>query len=144
MYSCKLNAWVTIAAVVCSMGLWSCQGGVHPYPQGQDLYTIHCANCHMEKGQGLGQLIPPLANSDWLKANRAAAACIIRNGLADTIIVNGKSYTEQMPKNLALSETEITNILNYIATAMNDSLPVWSIPEVVNNLKNCPPQSGMK
>jgi hypothetical protein len=49
-----------------------------------------------------------------------------------------------MPKNLALSETEITNILNYIGTAMNDSLPVWSIPEVVDNLKNCPPQSGLK
>jgi hypothetical protein len=98
----------------------------------------------MEKGQGLGQLIPPLANSDWLKSNRALAACIIRNGLADTIVVNGKTYSEQMPKNLALSETEITNILNYIGTAMNDSLPVWSIPEVVDNLKNCPPQSGLK
>lgn len=140
----KVHALAFFATVLYSTGLWNCQGSVHPYPQGQDLYRIHCANCHMENGEGLGQLIPPLANSDWLKNNRNVAACIIRNGLSDTIQVNGKTYSQQMPKNLVLSETEITNILNYVATAMNDTLPVWSIPEVVEDLKKCPPQSGLK
>ena len=78
------------------------------------MYTAHCANCHGDQGQGLGALIPPLANADYMVKNRSQLACILVNGLNDTIVVNGKEYSGQpMPANAELSEIHIANILNY-------------------------------
>ena len=39
------------------------QSGGSTNSAGQRLYTTHCANCHMDNGQGLRQLIPPLAGA---------------------------------------------------------------------------------
>lgn len=72
------------------LSLFSCEQ--QPYQMGERLYKTHCANCHMDGGEGLGALIPPLKGSDYLAANRERLACMIRYGLKDTIMVNGKVY----------------------------------------------------
>jgi cytochrome c551 len=80
---------------------------------GQRLYETHCANCHGKNGQGLTELYPPLLNADYLK-NRAAAICIIKNGTKGPITVNGKVYTQAMPKNPALYDIDIAQISTFI------------------------------
>ena len=62
------------------------------YIDGQALYKLHCANCHQDNGQGLAGLYPPIAGSDFLKDNKNLILCSMRNGLKDTIVVNGKTY----------------------------------------------------
>jgi mono/diheme cytochrome c family protein len=112
----------------------------YPYKQGRMYYTQYCANCHLDNGQGLQGLIPPLAGADYLTNARNQLPCIIRKGMKGNIIVNGITYgTQEMPPPTAkLTEFEITNILNYINTAWGNNLPVWTIDEVRNNLKECP------
>lgn len=85
--------------------------------QGHNLYDQHCANCHMEEGEGLRQLIPPLAGSDYLKQNQGAVVRGIRHGMAGEMVVNGKTYNQPMPGNIELSEFQIVNIVNYINQA---------------------------
>lgn len=104
---------------------------------GERLYKTHCANCHMDGGEGLGALIPPLAGSDYLLAHRADLPCLVRHGLKDTIVVNGKIYAEQMLGNDKLSEIQLTNVLNYIGQSWGNDVPAFQFDEVTRALGNC-------
>ncbi len=116
--------------------LAACESG-GTYQSGERLYKANCANCHMDKGEGLGALIPPLAGADFLATQRDRLPCIIRKGLQDTIVVNGKVYSEVMPPNPGLSDIQITNILNYIHSSWGNSQPPYPLEGVRELLKKC-------
>ena len=88
--------------------------------QGEKLYGQHCASCHGEQGQGLGQLIPPLAGADYLAAHAGELPCLIRYGLRGPIVVNGVGYNNWMlgvqdtVAHKKLSPAQLTNLLNYV------------------------------
>lgn len=115
--------------------IYSCEQ--QPYQMGERLYKTHCANCHMDNGEGLAGLMPPLAGSDYLAQHRERIPCIIRNGLQDTIVVNGKVYAEQMLPNSLLSDIQITNIANYIFQSWGNQLPPLSFEEAQKALEAC-------
>lgn len=110
----------------------------NPYQQGEGLYNYYCANCHMEDGSGLEGLIPPLAQADWLRDNQASLACLIRKGIEGPIMVNGRQYEQAMAGIPELSETEITNIINYMNQAWGNDYGFIQITQVMENLKTCP------
>ena len=35
--------------------------------RGKEVYMLHCQNCHMENGQGMEGVNPPLAKTTYLK-----------------------------------------------------------------------------
>jgi mono/diheme cytochrome c family protein len=120
------------------LGFYACGGGSYTaYQEGQQLYQRHCANCHMDDGSGLGELIPPLAKADLLKALDIKAACIVRHGLEGPIQVNGIEYNNPMPSNKQLSEIEITNLLNFIHNAWGNQRAFIKLTEVQAALKDC-------
>jgi mono/diheme cytochrome c family protein len=88
--------------------------------QGERLYVQHCSGCHGEQGEGLGQLIPPLAGSDYLARHPSQLACIVRYGLKGPIVVNGVDYNQLMlgvqdtTTHRDLSPAQVTNLLNFI------------------------------
>lgn len=108
-----------------------------PYRQGRNLYNFYCATCHIEDGSGLKGLYPPLAQSDYLANNQSNLACIIRYGLQDTIVVNGKTYDQPMAAVTALNDVQITNVINYINHAWNNELPHVKVAEVKEALDKC-------
>ncbi len=118
------------------LSLGSC-GGAGTYNEGKALYQQHCANCHMDEGQGLGELYPPLAGADMLSASGAGAACWIVNGLKGPIKVNGITYDHVMPANKRLSPIEITNILNYVNNAWGNQRDFITLDEVMAALEGC-------
>ncbi len=97
--------------------------------QGHALYDEHCANCHMEGGEGLRQLIPPLAGADFLRDNPAAVVRGIRKGMAGPLVVNSITYNQPMPGNKELSEFQIVNIVNYINQAWGNDYGRISVEE---------------
>ena len=106
------------------------------YAQGKRLYEAHCENCHMEDGNGLAKLIPPLQNSDYLKNNQDKIACILKNGQKGKVIVNGIEYNQEMPgKNY--TAVQITNITNYINNAWGNQYGVTNLEQSSNALKKC-------
>jgi mono/diheme cytochrome c family protein len=83
------------------------------FVEGYQLYTTNCANCHQADGKGMANLYPPIDGSAIL-TDKAKIACIIRNGMKDTIVVNGKSFSRPMPPNSKLTEIEIAEIVSFV------------------------------
>ncbi|AMM52915.1 hypothetical protein TH61_12155 [Rufibacter sp. DG15C] len=105
--------------------------------EGKLLYGRHCANCHLDNGEGLRGVIPPLAGSDYLDKHRDELACLIRNGISGPIEVNGRMYNQAMPANKGLTEADITNILNYLHSEFKSPSTRVSLDEVKTQLKEC-------
>ena len=81
--------------------------------RGEVIYMSYCITCHMDKGQGIQGAFPPLANSDYLMADKVRAIKTILNGLTEEITVNGQVYFGEMtPQDL--NDREIADVLNFI------------------------------
>jgi mono/diheme cytochrome c family protein len=109
------------------------------YTDGKTLYEKQCSACHGSAGQGLNDLIPPIAGSDWLTnpSYRAQLPCSIRKGMQGKILVNGKEYEGVMQAFPKLSDVDINNVLNYLATAWGNQAREFQITETRAALKKC-------
>ncbi|WP_209331914.1 c-type cytochrome [Lunatimonas salinarum] len=97
---------------------------------GRELYMLHCANCHQKDGTGLGLLIPPLKNADYMLENPERTARIIRHGIKGEIVVNGERYNQPMPGNPSLKPIELAQLMTYIFTNWGDGEIRYSVEEV--------------
>ena len=110
----------------------SCQD---TFTQGQRIYSTLCANCHMDDGSGLNDLIPRLKGSRYLNGEKEGIVCIIKNGIrADSLGLTLK----YMPSHQKMTEVEMTNLLNYLSTTFSSGKP-WTLSEIKTLKKNCKP-----
>ena len=105
--------------------------------QGRVLYIQNCANCHQKDGAGLGDLYPPLLNSDYMIENIPRTLCIISNGQEGEIVVNGKTFNQPMPANPDLTDLEIAEIATYIYNRFAGETRIITIQDVKDALENC-------
>jgi len=88
--------------------------------RGEDIYMGYCITCHMDKGQGIQGAFPPLANSDYLMADKERAIRTILNGLTEEIAVNGQVYFGEMaPQDL--NDQEVADVLNFIMNSWGNN-----------------------
>lgn len=104
------------------------------YSNGRRLYKTICQNCHMENGEGLGKLIPPLAKSDYMKNNRANLPRIVKYGLNGPITVNGIGFNQPMPANPKLTDIEVAEILTYVGNTWGNGLGSFTTEEVIKSI----------
>lgn len=107
------------------------------YVNGRDLYIKHCQNCHGSKGEGLGTLSPPLTDTVFLKANKHQLACYIKNGIRDTIMVNGQKYDGTMPAFPDLYAIDVAQLTVYITNSFGNHQGMYTPEQVSADLKNC-------
>jgi nitrite reductase (NO-forming) len=81
--------------------------------RGDQVYTSVCAACHQPGGRGIPAAFPPLANSDYLNADRNRAISVVLFGLTGTITVNGASFNSVMPA-LGMSDADVASVLTYV------------------------------
>lgn len=108
-----------------------------PSQKGRKLYVTHCANCHGEDGQGLQQLYPPLANSDYLVEHVQELPCIILNGLNEKITVNGISYEREMAGHPELEDAQIANLTSYIIRSWAKDIPAPNPKDLKSWAEKC-------
>jgi len=154
-----MRSW-SLSLLVClavAIYLSSCEGGQHSNAatqdlsmrekmyyeqymvQGHQLYDQYCVNCHQEDGSGLGELIPPLAQADYLLEDTGRAACLIKHGMEGEIVVNGVVYNQPMPANEQLTNIEIAQLLTYIANSWGNEegyIPVKTAEEYLDQCDN--------
>ncbi len=106
------------------------------YSEGYQLYTTHCANCHQAEGTGLANLYPPIKGSSYL-LRKADLVCIIKNGLAGEILVNGKTYNRPMPANPKLPDLEIAEIVTYVNNTWGKDTTYTPTDSVTDMLTLC-------
>ena len=84
--------------------------------RGKAIYIDFCMTCHLPNGEGVANVYPPLAKSDYLIKNREASIRGIKYGQQGEMIVNGKQYNSVMAA-LGLSDDEVADVMNYISNS---------------------------
>jgi nitrite reductase (NO-forming) len=87
---------------------------------GKQLFTGTCSVCHQANGEGLANVFPPLAKSDYLAADPKRAMSIVTHGLTGKITVNGHEYDSVMPPMAQLTDDEVANILTYVINSWDN------------------------
>jgi glucose/arabinose dehydrogenase len=88
---------------------------------GQGLYAVHCAACHAPDGKGAGDLLPPLAGTDWVTGDKGRLIRAVVGGLSGPIEVNGKTYNQEMPPYRHLSDDDLASILTFIRQSFGNN-----------------------
>ncbi len=81
--------------------------------RGKEIYLRYCVSCHMDQGEGLEGVFPPLANSDFLMADKKRAITQTLYGVSGEITVNGKVYNGEMTA-FDMTDEEMSDLMNYI------------------------------
>lgn len=111
----------------------------NPHAQGERLYLTHCAACHMDDGKGLRDLIPSLHESAFLtRENIHFTGCLIRYGIKRPDPLDPSQEIFPMPPLPDLSETEISNILNYIGNHFDNEAGYTNPVKLRETLSDCP------
>ena len=88
--------------------------------EGQEIYQDFCVQCHLNSGEGVSGVFPPLKSSDYLLNNIEKSIAGIKYGLKGKIIVNGEIYNSVM-LNQGLENEEIADVMNYILNEWGNS-----------------------
>lgn len=112
------------------------------YKKGHEIYfrEAHCATCHQANGQGLPNIFPPLAGSNWLDGNDERLIKITLHGLNGPIKVNGKDFgpdrgTPPMTRfNELLNDEEVAAVLTYVRNSWGNKGEAMK-PETVGKVR---------
>ncbi len=81
---------------------------------GKKVYETYCTACHQSTGAGLPGAFPPLAESDYLMADKTRAINVVLGGLKGEITVNGKKFNAAMPNMAYLSDVQVADVVTYV------------------------------
>ena len=87
--------------------------------KGKDIYTSYCMSCHMENGEGLEDVYPPLAKADYMMADKKRMIQQILYGATGPQKVNGKTYNGEMT-GFDLTDQEVSDLSNYIRNSFGN------------------------
>jgi len=101
---------------------------------GKMIYEDFCIQCHLDNGEGIEKVYPPLNNSDYLLENIDKSIYSIKFGLKGKIIINGIKYNGVMI-NQGLENEEIADVMNYITNSWDNNLNIQITEKRVSKLK---------
>lgn len=102
--------------------------------RGNAIYVDFCVSCHLPNGEGVKDVNPPLAKSDYLVKNREASIRGIKFGQQGEITVNGKKYNSIMAP-MGLSDNEVADVMNYITNSWGNKNDKMITKDEVTNIK---------
>lgn len=100
--------------------------------RGKRVFTTNCAVCHQANGQGMPNVYPPLAGSEWVTdpAHEKDMVRIVINGLQGPITVAGKQFNNVMAPMGHLNDQQIADVLSYIRSEWGNQAPEVSVETV--------------
>src|SRR5258708_5005163 len=87
--------------------------------RGKDVYVAQCLTCHMEQGEGIEGVYPPLAKADYLMADKKRSIQQVLYGATGEMKVNGKVYSADMSA-FDLNDQQASDVLNYIRNSFGN------------------------
>jgi mono/diheme cytochrome c family protein len=140
----RFSRFATIAAATVLLAAAlpaQAQTGAGSTDAGSRVYATNCAACHQAGGTGMAGAFPPLAGHvpDLLKPadGRSYVGKVLLFGLEGEISVNGNTYAGAMPAWNALSDNEISDVINFVSNAWDNgkSLPPGFRPFTADEIK---------
>lgn len=103
--------------------------------KGKDAYTT-CVICHGPEGEGMPNLGPPLAGSEWVLGPAENLIRIQLRGLIGPIEVAGKLYTPvaPMPPQLAQDDETVAAVLTFVRNSFGNQAEMVT-PDAVKALR---------
>jgi nitrite reductase (NO-forming) len=102
--------------------------------RGKAVYSTTCITCHRDAGQGIPEVYPPLAKSDFLMANKTRSIGIVVNGLTGAITVNKNKFDSEMVP-VDLTDDQVSDVLNYVRNSWGNKGPAVKAAEVTPQRK---------
>ncbi|MBD0832223.1 c-type cytochrome [Aestuariibaculum sediminum] len=102
--------------------------------RGNEIYMDFCINCHLPNGEGVKNVYPPLAKSDFLIKNQDASIKAVKYGMNGETKVNGVVYKNIMAP-LGLSDDEVADVMNYINNSWGNAVKKMVTVEAVEKIK---------
>ena len=100
---------------------------------GKKTFSAKCASCHQSNGQGLPNMFPPLAGSEWVTSDPGLITNIILKGLKGKIVVKGETWgtvpTQQMAA-VDINDREIANVVTFVRQAWGNSASEVTVQQV--------------
>jgi mono/diheme cytochrome c family protein len=112
----KIISGLVLAFVATLLGGWKSQPPSDlkaSIARGKQIYGTQCVTCHRENGRGVKEVYPPLAESNYLLASKAAPVSVVLNGAKGEITVNGVKYDNEM-LSLDITDQQVCDVLNYV------------------------------
>jgi nitrite reductase (NO-forming) len=97
--------------------------------RGRKVFFSSCFACHMQEGQGLPGVFPPLAGSDYMKADTDRSIRVVLKGLSGPITVNGKPYNSMMPPQ-DLTNDQAADVLTFVMNSWGNDYGTVSSQDV--------------
>lgn len=101
--------------------------------RGKEIFLANCVTCHMQNGEGIEGVYPPLAKSDYLMADKVRAIKQVLEGASGPMTVNGIQYNGFMA-GFDLSDREVSDVLNYIKNSWGNKSEAIT-PEEVKSVR---------
>ncbi len=139
----KITIYLLSLVTVVSLSLISCGGGGTEEEQkddtaqveentndvkvemdlsaGKKVFEDNCKVCHQENGEGVAGTFPPLANSDYMLADKMRAVKQAIYGSKEPITVNGVEYPGKVMTVIELSDEQVRDVVNYVLNSWGNN-----------------------
>jgi len=97
---------------------------------GERTFLTVCAACHQRTGQGIPNVFPPLASSDYLAGDSQRAIRVVLAGLNGPVTVNNQSFNGAMPPLANLTDQEVADVLTWVRSNLGNHAPAVTPAEV--------------
>jgi mono/diheme cytochrome c family protein len=97
---------------------------------GQIVYMQFCLSCHMENGEGVPGLYPPLSQTKYVLGDKKWLIANVLLGQQGEIVVKGETYNNIMTKMDFLGDKEISEVLTYVRSNFGNQASPVTIGEV--------------
>lgn len=97
--------------------------------RGKEIYLRNCVSCHMDQGEGLAGIFPPVANSDYMLADKKRAIQQILKGITGEMTVNGVKYNGEM-NGFDLTDEQVSDLMNYLFNSFGNKGGITKPEEV--------------
>ena len=128
-------SFISIATIIQFIWLQQNKPLKESITRGNEIYNDFCVQCHLDNGEGVAGIFPPLSNSDYLLNNIRESIYGIKYGMEGPITVNGELYDGIMVSQ-GLDNEEIADVMNYVLNSWENSYNNEIItPSLVNEIK---------
>jgi len=100
------------------------------FSAGEEIYKTNCMVCHLENGLGVEGTFPPLANSDYLLADKNRAILQTLQGAKEPITINGIEYPGGVMNIDELEEQQTVDVVNYVLNSWGNKGGTVTIDDV--------------
>jgi len=117
----KLNFLILAVSSIILLSFQQKQGDLKASMQrGKEIYERNCISCHMNEGEGLTGIFPPLSKSDYMLTDKKRAIKQTLYGVSGEMTVNEVQYNGEM-NGYDLTDEQMSDLMNYIFNSFDNT-----------------------